>query len=483
MSKNRFEVSTEGLRDLQSGREPWRLAKELISNAWDESTTLCDVRLESISPKKAVLTVYDDGGGFASIEDAWTLMAYTPKRSNPNVRGRFNIGEKEILSVAIDATIRTSGKIISFPKGGGRTVTPDRKKQKGTHIFCTLPWGPNQVEETIKALRELMPPKGIDYQVNRLKIDYRAPDRVIEGILDTVLASKGPNQPLRNTRRKTDIEIYRSNIDQSQNGGKLLEMGIPIQSIHCPYFINIMQKIPLPPNRDAVRDSYLREVYAIVLNAMADEVPDQAAGWVSMALEHKTIEPEAVKTVIRRRFGDKVVLWSSDQEANEKALNAGYEVIHARSLGSEVAGTMQSAGLEHASDIFRTPGGADYKDKYIDVEKWTDDMYKMANFARRLCKELLGFECKVAFYSDITSQYGAVWVFGSQLHYNIGKLGYKWFKTDGKYHAPDQIGLNIHEMAHVEGNGHMFGYQDKLEELAGKAVLLAIVKPEIFEVK
>ena len=30
--KARFEVSTEGMRELQSGREPWQLAKELVED-------------------------------------------------------------------------------------------------------------------------------------------------------------------------------------------------------------------------------------------------------------------------------------------------------------------------------------------------------------------------------------------------------------------------------------------------------------------
>ena len=84
--KNRFEVSTEGMRSLQLGREPWQLAKELISNAWDEKTTICRVTLKSLTTRTASLSIYDDGEGFTNIADAWTLMGHTPKRQNPTAR-------------------------------------------------------------------------------------------------------------------------------------------------------------------------------------------------------------------------------------------------------------------------------------------------------------------------------------------------------------------------------------------------------------
>jgi hypothetical protein len=132
--KNRFEVSTEGMRELQAGREPWQLAKELVSNSWDEQATVCSVTLRSESAREAYLSVYDDGPGFGDISDAWTLMKHTDKRLNPGVRGRFNIGEKEILSIAKQARITTSGKIVFFPPTGGRSVRTSAKSTKGTLI-------------------------------------------------------------------------------------------------------------------------------------------------------------------------------------------------------------------------------------------------------------------------------------------------------------------------------------------------------------
>ena len=170
--KARFEVSTEGMRELQSGREPWQLAKELVSNSWDEDIKRCTVELKSTDVRRAKLVVEDDGKGFADIKDAWTLMAHTPKRGKPEVRGRFNIGEKEILSVAKSAKIHTDGHVVIFPESGGRQIRKTEHRT-GTRIEVNLVWGTRQVETTISKLKELLTPKDVVYVVNGETIFYR----------------------------------------------------------------------------------------------------------------------------------------------------------------------------------------------------------------------------------------------------------------------------------------------------------------------
>ena len=110
---NRFEVSTEGMRQLHEGRPLWQMVKELVANAWDEDITTCDATIEYVLEDNNVrITVTDDGKGFTDIADAYTLMAPTPKRGIPGVRGRFNIGEKELISIADTATIETVGQTV-----------------------------------------------------------------------------------------------------------------------------------------------------------------------------------------------------------------------------------------------------------------------------------------------------------------------------------------------------------------------------------
>jgi len=464
MGRARFEVSTEGMRELQSGREPWQLAKELIANAWDESSTRCEVVIKSLAPRKALLSVYDDGDGFANIADAWTLMGHTPKRGNPSVRGRFNIGEKEILSVAIDAAIYTSGKIIRFPKSGGRQVSTNGNTLKGTRVDCHMSWGNRQVEVVIANLKKLLTPKDIAYTVNGEVITYQTPQQTIEATLETVLQN-APNEPMRVTRRKTQLEICPS------EQGILYEMGIPIQPVECPYLVNVMQKVPMPPNRDVVRDSYLQDIYTAVLNATAEGVEEPSATWVRLAIEDKDIIPEAVKTIIEKRYGNKVVLYSSDHHSNERAMEAGYEIVHGRTLSPMERAAMGNVGLAHSSDRFPTT----YGEAKVVTEP-TDGMNQIADYAQRLSKALLGYNVNVSFYRMPKSEVAADWLNG-YLRFNVSRLGKSWFDIIGAI----QTSIILHEFAHHKGDGHNWEYQKSLEELAGKAVHLALAKPEIFK--
>lgn len=462
------------MRELQSGRKPWQLAKELVSNAWDESTTLCEVTLQSVSPRQAKLTVYDDGGGFADIKDAWTLMAHTPKRLEPTVkgyfyeRGRFNIGEKEILSVAIRATIKTSGMVITFPRTGGRQIRKNRQAFKGTLVECLLPWGNRQVETTIENLKLLLTPKDITYTVNGNHIPYNPPAQVVEATLETVIQTS-INEPMRTTRRKTTLEIHPS------EQGMLYEMGIPIQEIECPFLVNIGQKVPMPPNRDVVRDSYLQDIYTTVLNATANDLKEDAvsATWVRLGVEDKDVAPEAVKTVMNKRYGDKVVLWSTDSRANERAVSAGFELVHGRTLSPTERQTMESIGLQHSSDIFPTNWETA---EDFDEDQWTDAMTAIVAYAKRLAKELMGINLTVSMYkmpkSDVAADFAT-----DHLRFNVSRLGKAWFNEI----SPRVTSLLLHEFAHTNGNGHNWQYEKQLEILAGKAVHLALEKPEIFK--
>ena len=468
--KERFEVSTKGMRELQSGREPWQLAKELISNVWDETAKICEVHLTNITPRRAKFTVTDDGGGFINLNDAWTLMGHTDKRADPNKRGRFNIGEKEILSVAIDATIKTSGKIIRFPKSGGRIVRNSDNNAHGTTVECTVPWGSRQVINTIQKLKELLPPKNIHYTINDKPVPYRKPDKVVEATLDTVLQIGGIGEPMRNTRRKTSIEIYRN------PDGMLYEMGIPVQPIDSPYLVNVGQKIPMPPNRDVVRDSYLQDIYRIILNEMTDDITGDNASetWVRRAVEDKEITPDTVRAIINKRYGDKVVLWSNNQLSNERAMQAGYDIIHGKTLSTEERGAMQSVGLQHSSGRFAV-SYADWKP--VPKDEWTEGMIAVAGYAKRLAKRLINADINVSFYnmSFKVTNTAADWIQG-HLSFNIGVLGKRWFEQTGS----DQTGLILHELAHYKGNGHNWEYQSSLRDLAGKAVHLALDEPRIF---
>ena len=467
--KERFEVSTKGMRALQMGRPPWQLAKEIVSNSWDEKTHICKVELRSLTTMTAYFSVYDDGRGFKDIRDAWTLMGHTDKRLNPEVRGRFNIGEKEILSVAKSAKITTAGKIITFPQQGGRTVRTNPKDFKGTLVEVSVPWGSHQVKETEQKLMQLLPPSDITYEVNGLIIPYKHPHKEIEATLETVI-QPSIYEALSHTRRKTRVEIYRN-----PNGVKsqLYEMGIPVQVIDCPYSVNICQKVPLPPNRDTVRDTYLQDVYAAVLNATADEVEEAAANWTRVAIEDKDADPEAVKTIVTKRYGEKVALWSTDPRANEKAMLAGFEIVHGRTLSEREREVFSGIGIQHTSSMFPTSLKSV---EPLREDQLTDGMRVIRAYAKRLYRGLFDRSLEVSFISDWEIEAAADFI-PHEITFNVARLGRDFFNQID-HRVTETL---LHEFAHTDGVGHEPSYYRSLQRLAGRAVHLALEHPELFK--
>ena len=204
--KERFAVSHEGMREQHAGRAPWELVKELVQNAWDEApnATVCQVDITSTGPETTRITVTDDGPGFADIADSYTLLRATPKRRDPNKRGRFNLGEKEFISVATCARVETAGHTVTFPAGGGRRVFRNKRIQ-GTVITALMPWNQAQAEDLRERLA-IFRPTGCALVVNGQEIPRREPLAVHSAILDTVLQD-GPGEPVRRTRRRTEVHL------------------------------------------------------------------------------------------------------------------------------------------------------------------------------------------------------------------------------------------------------------------------------------
>ena len=268
MQKERFAVSAEGLRELHGDRPPWTLVKELIQNAWDEApaATQCQV---TITPKRngnTEIRVEDDGAGFAEIAHAWTLMANTPKRGDPTKRGRFNLGEKEILSLAISATIETARTTIRFPASGGRETAPN-KRERGTVVTVLMPWTREQADALEPQLRRFRP-TDCGLSVNGHEVPRREPLARRETTLRTLI-QHGPGEPLTNTRRKTTIDVLERADPET---AWIYEMGIPIQATTLAFDVDVHQKVPMPPNRDTVSAGYLQDICTETLNAMHEKM-------------------------------------------------------------------------------------------------------------------------------------------------------------------------------------------------------------------
>ena len=446
MQQERFAVSADGLRQLHAGRAPWALVKELIQNAWDEApeATVCDVTIAAGADGTTVVAVEDDGPGFANISDAWTLMAETPKRGDPTKRGRFNIGEKEIIAVALAARIETAGMTVTFPPEGGRTAAANRRK-RGTRVTVTMPWSEDEAAELRNRLR-LFRPTDCRLRIDGEEIARRQPLASRETTLRTLI-QHGPGLPMTDTRRKTTIDILeRANPDESW----IYELGIPIQTTTLPFDVDVHQKVPMPPNRNTVSAGYLQAVMTETLNAMHERLPEESFsdGWVRSAVEDERVEDAAVASVKNNRYGAKAVLWSSDTDANMRAAEAGYQVIHPKAMSRKEREVMVArAGLESAKKTFgRAP----------EARRPADTNQVRRAFAQwvRAIGKVLGMRPKVRYVSAPEATFVAACSTSRkqpEVVINTSFCSDGWLAERG----PEQLKLIIHELAHALSNTPM----------------------------
>ena len=442
----RFTVDTLGMRQLHQQRHPEQLVKELVQNVFDEKeASNCEVTIQREEAGVQVI-VKDDGLGFSNVSDAYTLMGDTAKRMNPERRGRFNMGEKEVLCVATWATVETVGSTVEFPESGGRMVKPNQRR-RGTRVTAMMPWGDEETERLIQRMRMIRPPEEINYSVNGKKVFRTTELKIGRMELDTVVQD-APGSPMRATRRRTNIHI----LPKSGDSGWIYEMGIPIQEIEASYSVDVMQKVPMPPNRDTVSEAYLKKIYTEILNIMHDQMPPEyfSENWVRTGMEKQAVEAAPVKTVIQNRYGDHVVTRSSNPDTNMKATDAGYQVLHPRSLGKVELQNMRNLGeLKSAHEIF----GRDDEEANTTIEPGDPVRNEFAEWVATLGR-MAGKEVTSVFTHNASSKQVASCNMNTdnpEMRFNTYYLSQEFFAGRGE----DQLELVIHELGHAEMDGKM----------------------------
>ena len=305
-----------------------------------------------------LITVTDNGRGFWNIADAYTLMGDTPKRMYPTKRGRFNTGGKTVIVVALEATVETVGTTLTFPRTGpGVEARIEEKNDRtsGTVVRVLMPWNGRESEKLISDLLSFMPPGDCSMYLNGVQIPSRISEMIFRASLPTVV-QKDMDSPMRESPRLTDIHLV-SPADLGDER-RLYEMGIPVDTIACPWDVDIMQKIPLGESRDTVKASYITKVYTVILNDRHQilERDEFASEWVKRAIESGNATPEAVRSTVRGRWGNQVVFSTLNRNADARARHNEYAVVSPQSLSKkEVQQFRQHAGILDSDVMFPDP--------------------------------------------------------------------------------------------------------------------------------
>jgi hypothetical protein len=469
MTKNKqwFDIDRIGLSKHLKNRGIEFAVFELIQNAWDESgVTRVEVNLTPAGKDFAKIVVQDDAPeGFSDLRHAYTLFAESAKKSNALQRGRFNLGEKLVLSLCEWAEITTTKGTVVFDAVKGRVENATCLKH-GTVFTAKIQMTREQIAQVTDAVQRLIPPFDINTTFNGVRIASREIDAIVSERLPTHLASDDGIP--RRTDRRTPIHCYKVN-----NGEKafIYELGIPVVEHDCAFHCDVQQKVPLNMDRDNVTPEFARKLHTAVFNEVhatldVEEINNE---WAQTAIESKDAKPEAVADYMTKRFGELRVSYDmSDPEANNQAVAQGYTLVKGGMLsGAAWENAKSFETIVPAGKIFPTHPDATVAHKPTDE---TDNMRAVRAYVKELGQLLLGVNVTVQFCEQ-PSREAACW--GMQtLSFNVRNLGGdRWFDLANNRENIDD--LVIHEFGHHYASNHLSeAYNDALSRLAAKAMRL-----------
>jgi hypothetical protein len=479
MTTNWFSVDKAGLGRQAEQHSKGRLIGELVQNALDEAgVTTINITLAEVPGRPlADLTVEDDSPeGFKDLSHAYTLFANSYKRDNPEQRGQYNFGEKLVLAVCEGASISTTTGTVIFDPTEGRIEKPRQKRERGSVFEGRIKLTRDEQAEVDLYLRSLLLPDSVTVTFNGDRLVPRKPIRTFEASLETLVADE--QGVMRPRVRKAQVSLFEPLPDEVP---ALYEMGLPVVETADRWHVNVQQKVPLNRDRDNVKPAFLQAVRVAVLNAAHDLLNDDeaTAGWCKLAGADPRCSDEAIKRLIRLRFGEKVAAPDPSDIEAMKAFQAQGGVIVAGLSKGEWANVKRAGAVLPAGKI--CPTAKPYSDDpnapladLVPQHKWSDGIKNIAEYAGFLANELMGVQLKVAIVhttNNFVACYG-----NERLDFNLLRLGYKWF-AQGPTEEVDR--LLIHEFGHQFSSDHLSEeYHEALCRLGAGLKRLALEKPE-----
>jgi hypothetical protein len=284
---------------------------------------------------------------------------------------------------------------------------------------------------------------------------------------------------MRPRLRKTQVGVYECLPGETPS---LYEMGLPVVETGDRWHVCVGQKVPLNRDRDNVKPGFLQAVRVAVLNAAFDLLTaeeEATQGWVKLAGSDPRCSDEAIKHLIRLRFGEKVAAPDpSDTEAMRRFQSEGGTIVVGLSKG-EWANVRRSGAVLPAGRVCPTPNPYSNDPNadpvtIIPEEKWTEGMRNIAGYAVFLARELMQVSLAVSVVHT-TNKFAACYAPGD-LHFNLFRLGHKFFEQ-GATEEVDR--LLIHEFGHEYSDDHLSEqYHEALCLLGARLKRLALKEPE-----
>jgi hypothetical protein len=435
-----------------------------------------------------IIECRDNGAGIPDMENLRTVF-WTSKKDSRLKRGRMGRGFKEMLCLCTSCSVQSGDTSAEFTRDdSGRQVfkiSALSSRQDGTTVKMDMPWS---FDETKKALQKyfsvFQAPKNMDLTVLGEKIPHTAPVHTVPAVLPTEEFCGGK---WARPQRKTTIEMSRCRPGEAM----IFEMGIPICSLEWDLGLhaNIMQRVPMNPNRDATMSGYVAKIHRACLPHILAEMPADSvrAAWVGEAASALS-SPELQKEVLRRAFGENLARsvpdfgkFSHDADAQEscgsrildtKQLTGGFrELARAHVPTSATVSKTHRVQRQVASASALSVQEARHRHKRLISKLGMSRVETVCGFHRWLAAGILdilspglGSSCKVK-VADFAGRAEATWTDQMQTLTLALDLDRIWLTP---LH-PENFSLLVHETAHELAAHHGRSFSTALETAAGAA--------------
>jgi len=492
-----IDVSLDGFASMNAGRPPAHLVKELLQNSLDAIGDKPDGRIAMLfNERKDGVSVIcrDNGAGMPNLQDIRTVF-YTSKTDSHLKRGRMGRGFKEMLAMSRKASVRSGGQVISFVTGANGERTTHLEKVPvpiiGMVVEMDVPWDATTVvHELMEYFRTVLPPANVYLTVNGEVIPSRPAKVVVEASLPTEVFESG--KWLRPSRKTTLL------LTPADGPPQVFEMGIPVCSLEWdqPFHVDVQQRVPMNPCRDAVASGYLTKVHRACLPTLLPLMEKEKilTDWVGAAVAG--CDEETQKAVISAGFGDNVVRSVPKmgvRQFDEDAREMGKEVVDTRQVSGGFRDILQAhvptsrdAVNLHTAELTAAAAQAGFDPENPTTQKQRDLLEKVgvervlrfSRFAGWFCQRLLdgysdGSSCVVHVAELRPAGAVATWRQDDVLTLGLD-TGYLWSEPLGQ----ESLTTLIHEAAHHLNAHHGRDFHLELERLAGLAARLMLLDGE-----
>jgi hypothetical protein len=308
-----ISVSLEGFAEQNQARPKEHLVKELVQNAMDsisnDSEGEINIDMAWKQDKQLLyISCQDNGIGVEDLENMRTVF-WTSKKDTHLKRGRMGRGFKEMLCLCQKAQVTSRGKMAHFTtdKTGQKVLVIEddccqSTTNSGTKVEMWVKWDKDTINTIGSYLESFLVPPNIIVKFNGIPIEKNEKKHTIKAPLTTE-SFDGTKWVKPNIT--THIELHPLKGDEER--GLIYEMGIPICPIEwdISYHANVLQRVPMNPNRDAVMSGYPQKLHKACLEAVIDELNSEQArsSWVGDAAS-ACKDPKLQKKVLTIAFGN-----------------------------------------------------------------------------------------------------------------------------------------------------------------------------------